>query len=179
MSRPKVHDDALRRYLGAGHTQAEAARHFGVSEPAIHQRLKKLRRLGTPVVALERAGQLVDEKLTASSRLERIQRVIDGELAWAVTEAQRQGVDRAALQDVILRLAGEVRQQLGLQLTISRALVDLRVVKEFQETVIEIISDESPETGRRLIARLKERRALRPSADLPTLDGGGSDGALA
>ena len=36
--------------------------------------------------------------------------------------------DRAALADVILRLAGEVRQQLGLQLAISRTLVDLRVV---------------------------------------------------
>ena len=31
-----------------------------------------------------------------------------------------------------------------------------------------VIQEESPETARRLVARLKERRALRSSADLPT-----------
>ena len=76
-----------------------------------------------------------------------------------------------ALADVILKLAGEVRQQLGLQLAISRTLVDFRVVKEFQETVIAVIREESPATARRIVARLKERRALRPSVELPTLTG--------
>lgn len=179
MAPTKVRDDELRDFLEGGHSQAEAARHFGVSEPAIHQRLKKLRALGTRVVALERAGQVVDEKLNASARLERIQRVIDGELQWAVNQARREGADRTALQDVILRLAGEVRQQLGLQLAISRALVDLRVVKEFQDTVIEIIREEAPSTARRIVERLKARRALRPSAGLPTLDEGGDDGVVA
>ena len=79
---------------------------------------------------------------------------------------------RPALVDVILKLSSEVRHQLGLQLEISRTLVDLRVVKEFQETVIEAIRGESPDTARRIVARLKERRALRPSVDLPNLRGG-------
>jgi hypothetical protein len=44
-------------------------------------------------------------------------------------------------------------------------------MREFQETVIEIIQTEAPETAHRLMGRLKERRALRPSADLiPSLD---------
>lgn len=43
---------------------------------------------------------------------------------------------------------------------ITRTLVSLRVFKEFQETVIEAIREESPETARRIVARLKERRAL-------------------
>src|SRR4249920_3495745 len=111
MAQTKVRDDDLRQFLDAGHNQAEAARHFGVSEPAIHQRLKRMRALGTRVMALERAGQVVDEKLNASARLERIQQVIDGELGWAVEQARREGADRASLQDVILRLTAEVRQQ--------------------------------------------------------------------
>lgn len=72
---------------------------------------------------------------------------------------------------MILKLAGEIRQQLGLQLSMSRTLVDLRIVKEFHETVVEAIREEAPETARRVVARLKERRALRPTADLPTLTG--------
>ena len=37
MARTKVADDPLRAYIEAGHSQADAARHFGVSQPAIHQ----------------------------------------------------------------------------------------------------------------------------------------------
>jgi hypothetical protein len=176
MSAPKLSDNALRAYLESGHSQADASRYFGVSEPAIHQRLKRMRYLTTKVIALERANDLVEEKLSATARLERVQQVIDEELGWAVQEARREGGDRAALADVILKLAGEVRQQLGLQLSITRTLVDLRVVKEFQETVVDAIREESPGTARRSVERLKQRRALRPSADLPTLTGGADAG---
>jgi hypothetical protein len=45
-------------------------------------------------------------------------------------------------------------------------------VKEFQDTAIDIICQESPDTAHRIITRLKERRALRPSAELPTRTAG-------
>lgn len=179
MAPSHVSEIDLRAYLEAGHSQADAARHFGVSEPAIHQRLKRLRGLTTRVVALEKAGAVVDDQLTANDRLNEVQDVIREELAWAVTEARSKGADRRVLQDVILKLCAEVRQQLGLHLEISRTLVDLRVIKEFQATVVEAINEESPETARRIVARLKERRALRASASLPSVEGGTSDAALA
>src|SRR5262245_65177471 len=93
----RLSDADLRAYLEGGHSQADAARHFGVSEPAIHQRLKRMRYLTSRIVALERAKEVVDEKLSAPARLERVQRVIDEELAWAVQQARREGGDRAAL----------------------------------------------------------------------------------
>jgi hypothetical protein len=99
MAKPKLDPDALRQFMDAGHTQADAARHFGVSHPAIHQRLKKRRILTSRVVAMEKAGQVVEEKLSATARLENIQRVIDGELAYAVEQTRQDGVDRAALAD--------------------------------------------------------------------------------
>src|SRR6266511_1208144 len=110
MAPTKVSDADLRGYREAGHSQAEAARHFGVSEPAIHQRLKRLRVLTTRVVALEQAGRVVEEKLTATARLEGVQQVIDDELAWAVKQARQEGADRGALVDIILKLTAEVRQ---------------------------------------------------------------------
>src|SRR5262245_10267154 len=113
MAVSRLSDDQLHSFLDAGHSQADAARHFGVSEPAIYQRVRKMRYLTTRVVALERANEVVADKLSAAARLERIERVIDEELGWAVHEARRDGGDRAALADLILRLAGEGRQQLG------------------------------------------------------------------
>ena len=94
--------------------------------------------------------------------------------SWAEQQAKQPGADRAALADVLIRLSGEVRAQLRLEHDISRTLIDLRVVREFQRTVFEVISDESPEAARRIVARLKERQALRRSVDLPTLDGAGA-----
>jgi DNA-binding transcriptional regulator YdaS (Cro superfamily) len=88
MARTKVTDADLRAYLDAGHSQAEAARRFGVSEPAIHQRLKRQRQLASRIVTLEKAGEVVEEKLSATARLERVQQVIDEEMAWAVTQAR-------------------------------------------------------------------------------------------
>lgn len=169
MARTKVPDADLRAYLDAGHTQADAARYFGVSEAAIHQRLKRMRRLTSHVVALEKAGAVVDDQLSATARLRRIQQVIDEELDWVIGEARKEGADRRALVDAVLKLVGEVRQQLSLQHEITRTLIDLRVVKEFQETVLEVIGEESPETRRRIIERLKQRRALRATATLPPL----------
>ena len=168
----KIDTDELLRFLDAGGSQADAARHFGVTEAAICQRLKRLKVLTSRVVALEKAGEVVDQKLDANARLERVQRVIDDELSWAVEQAQQPGTDRSKLQDTILKLAAEVRQQLGLQLSITRTLVDLKVVREFQRSVTETIAEVDPTVAREIVAKLKERRALRASGNLPALDGG-------
>ena len=88
-------------------------------------------------------------------------------------QAKQPDADRQALQEAILKLAAEVRQQLGLQLNISRTLIDLKVVREFQRSVTETIAEIDPAVARRIIAKLKERRALRQSAGLPALDGRG------
>ena len=173
MAPTKVDADVLQRFLASGHTQADAARQFGVSEAAISQRLKRLTGLTSRVVAMEKAGAVVDQKLDANARLQRVQRVIDEELRWAVDQAQQPGADRGALPDTVLRLAAEVRQQLGLQLNITKTLVDLKIVREFQRSVVEVIGEESPEVARRVVTRLKERRALRASGTLPALDGHG------
>ena len=63
MARIKINPEELQRLLAEGRSQAEAARHFGVSEAAISQRLKRLTGLTSRVVALEKASDVVDQKL--------------------------------------------------------------------------------------------------------------------
>jgi hypothetical protein len=53
-----------------------AAKHFGVTEAAISQRVRKLRIATSKIVALERAADVVDRQLTAAQRLQHVQRVI-------------------------------------------------------------------------------------------------------
>ena len=60
MARVRVDPGALQRFLNAGHSQADAARHFGVSQAAVSQRAKQTRIATSKVVAMERAAELVD-----------------------------------------------------------------------------------------------------------------------
>ena len=89
MARTKVSDSDLRQYLESGHTQADAAPHFGVSEAAIHQRLKRLYGLTSRVVALEKAGAVVDQQLTVAQRLQHVQRVILAQLGLSSRRTNR------------------------------------------------------------------------------------------
>jgi hypothetical protein len=175
MGRRKIDDAELQRLLAEGLTQAAIAKRFAVSEAAVYQRLKRMKLLTSRVVALERAADVVEQKLDSSDRLRRVQAIVDRELEYAVAQVRQPEANRAALVDMILRLAAEVRHQLALQVTITSALIDLRVVKEFQETVVSVIRDESPDTAQRIVTKLKERRALRPHANLPVLPLSGSD----
>ena len=148
-------------------TLRKAAFSSGTSSSKMTRHLRVHRRRGTRrVLRIETAG---GRQLHGAVRCRRW----SGRSAHdAPTDAKEPGADRAKLQDTILKLAAEVRQQLGLQLNISRTLIDLKVVREFQHSVVEVISEESPEVARRVVARLKERRALRASGTLPALDGG-------
>jgi predicted transcriptional regulator len=51
MARVKVDVSALQQFLDAGHSQADAALHFGVSQAAISQRVKQARISTSKVVA--------------------------------------------------------------------------------------------------------------------------------
>jgi hypothetical protein len=172
MSKPKIDPDELISLIASGMTQSEAARHFGVSNAAISLRAKQLRLSTSRVIALERAAAVVDQKLSAADRLAEIQRVMRDQLAWAEDQARQPGADRSALVDVIIRVAAEMRNQLRLEHDISRTLIDLKVVREFQRTVFEAIAEESPDTARRIVDRLKRQQALRQSVEIPALDGG-------
>src|SRR5262245_48531081 len=97
MAKVKVVPDELQRFLDSGHSQADAAKHFGVTEPAISQRVRQSRIATTKIVAMERAGQLVEQRLTASQRLEHVQDLILDQLLWVEEQAAQPGADRLAL----------------------------------------------------------------------------------
>ena len=173
MAKMKVHPVALQQFLDAGHSQADAAKHFGVSAAAISQRVAQARIATSKIVAMERAAQVVEQKLTAAQRLHHAQQVILEQLLWAEQQTAQPGVDRAALCDTIVKLSAEVRSQLRLEHDVTRTLIDLKVVKSFQRVVFQAIHEESPEVAQRILAKLKALGALRASVDLPSLDDGG------
>jgi hypothetical protein len=89
VAKVKLDVGALQAYLAEGHSQADAARHFNVSQAAISLRVRQNRLTTTKVVALERAHEVVTHQLSAAQRLERVQHVILGQLDWAEAQAEK------------------------------------------------------------------------------------------
>lgn len=168
LNRAKIDDQALYRLLvEEDRSQREAAAYFGVTEAAISKRVKALNLNLSRHVGLERAKEVADHGLNVASQLQRINRVIQEELTWALGEARKPGADRKGLQHVVIDLTGEVRKQLHLQLDILRSLYDLKAVAAFQQEVLDAIGEVAPETRQAIIRRLHERRALRSAISFP------------
>jgi hypothetical protein len=63
-------------------------------------------------------------------------------------------------RELAVRVMGEIRAQLDLQLKLFQTLYDMQAVQEFQTEVIKIIGEIEPNARRRIIKRLHQRRAL-------------------
>jgi predicted transcriptional regulator len=177
MAKPKLDPTALSEFIEAGHSQAEAASHFGVSKAAISQRVKQQRLNTSKVIAFERSAEVADQQMTAVERLGHLQQVIQDRLTKALQQLDQPGANEAVLTDRVIKLAAEGRAQLRLQVELSHALIDLNAVREFKGEVFYAIRQEGTAIASRILDTLKARRALRPSVDLATLDTlGGFDG---
>jgi hypothetical protein len=168
----RIDDEVLFRLLvEERRSQKAAAEHFGVTEAAISKRVKLLNLSLPRHVGLERAKVVADRGLDVIAQLEGINRQMQTELTWALEEARKSGGDRKGLQEVVVKITGEIRKQLGLQLDVFRALYDVREVAAFQQEVLHVIGEVAPEARQAIVRRLAEGRALRSTLALPGTGG--------
>jgi predicted transcriptional regulator len=187
MRPPTINDRSLIKLIDAGMNQAAAARELGVTRQAVSKRLGELRGKTTKVVIAKKVGQVVDQRLDAIQQLEKINQhaneLLDLCMAWQrgddvalqLLESQRKtktiriGDEEIEISDfkfkdpreLALKAMSEIRGQLKLQIEIFQALYDLRAAAEFQEEVLNAISEVSPDVRKQIIHRLNEKRAIR------------------
>jgi predicted transcriptional regulator len=142
----------LRRMLTEGKSQVDIARRFGVTRSAVSKAAKELRIAVVRDVQMENAHRMVSGNLNAVEQLAKINAKAN-ELLDAAVEKE----DNAA----VLSFMREIRGQLTLQLDLLRCLFDLRTIEEFQGEVLNAIGEVSPETRRKIVERLREKRAVR------------------
>jgi predicted transcriptional regulator len=148
--------------LRDGKKQREIAKIFGVSEAAVSQAKKKLKHSIIRVVALEKANDVYESHIDVRVELKRINRAITEELdraKEAVVEAK--GKDRLAIQEVIIKLAAEVRRQLEAQMKLFEAWRDTKINAEFQDEVFRILDGMQPGVRDEAIRRIRQAGALR------------------
>jgi len=147
---PKINKEELATMFEAGKTVAECAEHFGVSHPAISQARRQLRTYVAKNVSLERAHETVGKSINAVEQLTRInQRAND-----MLDNLQHDPAN-------MIRVMGEIRMQLKLQMEIFQCLYDMEAVAEFQKAVLYAIGEVAPDVRDRIIQSLAQQRAIR------------------
>jgi transposase-like protein len=152
----KVDKIELTRMLKEGKTQAEIARHFGVSRPCISNHCKNLREGVNRHAAMELAPAIVKNEMdivknhsTNYKRLETLLADVENE------------------DDSKLRLAtlAEMRKHIQESRNMARDLIDISEVRGFQKRILEILGEVSPEAKREFIRRVQAERLLRKSVE--------------
>jgi hypothetical protein len=69
--------------------------------------------------------------------------------------------DILKIQSNIIAISGEVRKQIELQVKIYETIYNVQMVAEFQEEILNILREASPDLRNEAIKRLKARRSIR------------------
>jgi len=193
MPKPKIDRVKLYQLLKAGKSQREVAQVFGVTEGAISRAKKELNLAVVKNVALENAHRVTEEHLDAVQQLQkinvkankmldeltgedkvidRIVKAVEGVLAYEGDPVKQKAYIRKVVSQInsdrnlTIKIMLEIRGQLNLQLEIFQVLYDMKAVSEFQQEVVNIMGEVSPELRNKFVKRLKDKRALRQSVSI-------------
>ena len=188
MRPPKINDRKMLRLIDTEKmSQSAAAKQLGVSRQAVSKRLQELRGKTTKIVVAKKLEKVVDGKIDALSQLTKINKdaneILELVMRWGrgddealqVLESQiktkkvRAGKEEIDVQEfklkdpreLALKACAEIRNQLKLQLEIFQALYSLQAAEEFQNTILEIIGEISPDVRSKIIHRLNAERSVR------------------
>jgi predicted transcriptional regulator len=150
MKTGKINDRKLLRLIDEGMSQAKAAKTFGVSRQAVHQRLIELRGRNTKIVVAKKMEEAVDRRLDSIGQLHEINR----KTLELLDQAEQD-------PNLALKCISEIRSQLRLSLEIFETMYSLQHVEQFVEIVKSVIREVDPDVYQKIIRRLNDERALR------------------
>lgn len=159
----KINDIELDQLLRQGYTTNQLADHFDCSPAAVSQRKRKLQKGIVAVTTLEKADQVVTAHMDMMGQLRRVNGIINDQLDLAVEMLDDPESDRLAVQQNIVKLASEVRRQQESQVRIFEAGIRVEAQRAFQQELMDLLEEVSPEVRNEFIRRLRERKLLRES----------------
>lgn len=157
----------LTRMLKAGQSQADAARHFGVTRAAISQVVKKLNCAKASEVSLRAAPQVIAMDLKALEQFGTINQetqILLRDLRDHLDGNKKLRISDEAAVSLLLRTIGELRAQLKMQQDVLSVLVDFNEIQSFQKAVVSILYDVcSVQQRKEIVTRLQQNRLVRKS----------------
>ena len=186
MPKPKINENKLLYLIDEEKlNQSQAARVLGVSRQAVNKKLQGIRGKTTKVIAVKKIEQVVDRKIDAIGQLQKINsdaneildllmrwsrgdkealHILESQVRYVTVNGQEEPVKEYKMKDpreLALKAMAEIRNQLGLQVKIFQALYSLQEVEEFQQTVLEVLGEVSPEMRSEFVRRLNAKKSVR------------------
>ena len=188
MSKPKINNSRLLHLIDTeGLNQSQAAKVLGVSRQAISKRLQKIRGKTTKVVAVKKVEKVVDMKINCLAELTKInsdaREILDLCMAWSrgdkvalkVLKSQARMVNVGNKEkpdwvteykfkdprELALMAMAEIRHQLVLQTRIFQSIYSIQEVREFMNTVLEVMNGVDPSIRREIIRRLNDEKSVK------------------
>lgn len=159
----KINDIELDKLLRQGYTTNQLADHFGCSPAAVSQRKRKLQKGIVAITTLEKADQVVAAHMDMMGQLRRVNGIVNDQLDLAVKMFDDPESNRLAIQQNIIKLSAEVRKQQESQVRIFEAGIRAEAQRAFQQELMDLLEEVSPEVRNEFIRRLRERKLLRES----------------
>lgn len=163
-------DDKLLELIDTGKSQPEIAKQYGISRQAVSKRLKKIKGVQTKVVATK-ASQFVKNKIDIIETLNGLNKealeVLEDLKGWrngdekALKKIEKNGAKSTDPYLLTIKTLTEIRNQCKEAREIAKELYNMQAILEFQNTVLETITEVSPETRDAIIAKLNSKRAVR------------------
>jgi len=170
-------------------SRPKCAQHFGVTLEAIKAAEERIKRgmERAPAIAskdnIDSMAQLRNINESIMSQLKRCEKLIlredkrieefdkltaeleaspdNKEVKKKLEEVSGNPTRSIQVMNAIVNVSSEARKHIQLQLEIAEKLYNLQMMAEFQNEVVQIIKEVDSLTAQKLIARIKERKAIR------------------
>lgn len=170
----------LMSLMADGLTQKEAAARLGMKAAAACKCLKRFKRNTEKALAMSPAAvQVLSRQMDEISEVQKlaedvhaliglIKSVLDAPSESVLLDRRRElkRVCDGSPDKFLVSLMAEKRKLMELHFTMREKWANMDRVVEFQRVVMEEIQKESPETARRIVAKLVQTRAIRDSIDV-------------
>lgn len=140
----------MLKLVNEGKSQAEIARKLGVSRAAICKKLKEVRGQNTRVIVAKKLNQATNTQINAIEQLNDINQH---------THELLNLVENDPLTSI--KIIGEIRQQLKLQIEIFETIFNLQAANDFMSSVMEALEEVDPDVRDRVVQKLNSKSALR------------------
>ena len=172
----KIDERKLVQYLKEGRTQAWIARRFGCSRVSVNHKIARLKSTTVANVApvaghviareIRTIDQLCKINRTANALLDSLETTVETVEIDPITGVETRNTTKTIDQPAIaLKAMAEIRKQLEFQLGIFQSLADVKAIKEFQDTVLEVLGQEAPEIRDKVVKALVSKNAMRAALE--------------
>ncbi len=152
-----------------GRSGVECARHFGVSESAISQAKRYLRKNVLRTVGLDKVATVVAGHMNILGQVGKANRIINEQLDAAVSEiaaVKLAGGDPGAIRAIVVKLAAEIRMQTETYLRLAEAWRDFQEWEIFKNEILNLVARLPKEYRDEFETAVKEKGLLPGSSSL-------------